>query len=504
MRLWDRLKAFAGVRPVYTTFELDFMRRHGARQDMSFDSLVGLNHSWVYACALRNATTAAGVDLGVYATGTTGTGKYRTRSLTLPERRALAAEWHRRRVKAAGSDDVVELADHPLAVLLAKANPNMTGTELFELTWAYLELTGNAYWYLERQEIGGAGVPARSVPIGIYPLMSQYVRVVPDEQNVIAGYLYGKTERDSVAYDRSEIIHFRYPNPRNMLYGMGPAQAAACAARRMEARSEYEQAMWDNDATPTLGISVEGNLSPESRKRLLEQFRQTYGGPQNKGKPVVLEGGMSVAPIGMAPQDTQMLENARFSREEIAAVFGVPMTLLEMSDANRASAEAGNTAYLAQTIVPRLARMESKINEELCPLFDDSGRLFVQFDDPVPENVEIDLEARTRYIQAGVLSPNEVRREMGLEPRDGGDEYRTAPAMPQTQQSQPGAQPAQTRAYPAMEQAACDCEQCKALSSAPNGEEGQEPLTESERTFAAVINRFYGDRVDSVVRRLGD
>lgn len=495
----DRLKAFAGLRPVYSTFELNAMRRYGARPDMSFDALVGLNHSWVYACALRNATTAAGVDLNVYAVGSDGTDKYHTRALTLPERRGLSADWHRRRIKSTTGDDVVELEDHPLAVLLDKANSNMTGPELFELTWAYLELTGNAYWYLERQEIGGAGVPARSVPIGLWPLMSQYVKVVPDEANIVAGYLYGKSDRDAVAYDRSEIIHFRYPNPRNLLYGMGPAQAAACAARRMEARSEYEQAMWDNDATPTLGISIEGNLSPESRKRLLEQFRQTYGGPQNKGKPIVLEGGMTVAPIGMAPQDTQMLENARFSREEIAAVFGVPMTLLEMSDANRASAEAGNTSYLAQTIVPRLARMESKLNEELCPLFDDSGRLFVQFDDPVPENVQADLDARTRYIQVGVLSPNEVRAEMGLGPRDGGDEYKAAASQPP--QLQPGAQEPQTRAYHPQADA-CECPTCKAAS--PFGAEGQEPLSESERTFAAVIGRFYGDRVDEVAGRLGD
>lgn len=489
MRLLQQIKAWAGLQPVMQSFELQFAKRHGLRPDTSHAALVGLNHSWVYACALRNATTAAGCDLNVYAREGAGAARYRTRALSQTDRRALTAGWHRPRVKA---DDAVELEDHPLAILLDKANADMTGPELFELTWSYLELTGNAYWYLERESIGGAGVAARSVPTAIYPLMAQYVKVVPGEDGLVTGYLYGSTQANTVAYDKSEVIHFRYPNPESYIYGMGPAQAAAWAAKRMESRSQYEQAMWDNDATPTLGISVEGTLSADVRQRLLSQFKQTYAGPHNKGKPIVLEGGLTVAPIGMAPQDTQMLENARFSREEIAAVFGVPMTLLEMSDANRASAEAGNAAYLSMTILPRLARMESKLNEELCPLFDDSGRLFVSFENPVPDNAEQEVKIQTAYIGAGVLSPNEVRAQMGLEPRDGGDDYKAAGGLPpQFAQAQP-----ESKAFHSF---ACSCSECegKGLTG-----EGAEPLTASERRMAAEVRRWYGARADEVAGRI--
>jgi len=166
------------------------------------------------------------------------------------------------------------------------------------------------------------------------------------------------------------------------------------------------------------------------------------------------------------------------------------MTLLEMSDANRASADAGNAAYLGMTILPRLARMESKLNEELCPLFDDSGRLFVQFTNPVPDNAEQEVKIQTAYIGAGVLSPNEVRAQMGLEPRDGGDDYKAAGNPPQVLPSP------ESKAFHSF---ACSCSDCeeKGLTG-----EGAEPLTASERRMAAEIRRWYGARADEVAGRI--
>ena len=366
-------------------------------------------HSWVYACAHRNATTCAGVPLRLYVKGKTDL--YRSRSLCRGERERLGL-----RLKGLeSSDDVEEITEgHPLLDLLRRANPYMTGQELFERTWLSLELLGNAHWHLEYQGIAG-----RQVPSAIWPLLSQYVKAIPDDREVVRGYLYGKTEDSQVSYEPAEIIHYRYPNPADIIDGMGPLQAAIYAVNRLEARSLYEQAMWDNDARPQFVLKISGQVPLEERERLREQWNRVHKGARNAGKPAIISGEMEVETLQLSPKDTEMLESARFTREEIAAVFGVPITLLEMSESNRASAEAGNDAYKSDTIAPRLRRLEAVLNEEVCPLFDE--RLFVAFDDVVPENRELELAERTAMVDRGAMTINEWRAAEGLGPVEWGD-----------------------------------------------------------------------------------
>lgn len=48
----------------------------------------------------------------------------------------------------------VAIERHPLEQLLDNPNPSMSRFELFESTLAYLELTGNAYWFLAGDRLG--------------------------------------------------------------------------------------------------------------------------------------------------------------------------------------------------------------------------------------------------------------------------------------------------------------------------------------------------------------
>ena len=67
-------------------------------------------------------------------------------------------------------------------------------------------------------------------------------------------------------------------------------------------------------------------------------------------------------------------------------------------------------------VVKPLRRRDEKLNEQLVPLFDPTGRLFLAADDPVSGNRELTLKEREVYLRLGVLSVNEVRSELGLPP----------------------------------------------------------------------------------------
>jgi len=65
-------------------------------------------------------------------------------------------------------------------------------------------------------------------------------------------------------------------------------------------------------------------------------------------------------------------------------------------------------------ILPRCRRLEERLSQRLCPLFDE--RLFVAFDSPVPRDREYELRAREAHLAAGVITVNEARSEIGLAP----------------------------------------------------------------------------------------
>jgi SPP1 gp7 family putative phage head morphogenesis protein len=88
-------------------------------------------------------------------------------------------------------------------------------------------------------------------------------------------------------------------------------------------------------------------------------------------------------------------------------------------DATRANAENAMYMYMKDTILPRVCRVEQKINEKLCPMYD--GDLFVAFDNPVPEDREFRLKEREVNLRTGYSSINLERQEDNLDEVEWGD-----------------------------------------------------------------------------------
>jgi len=76
--------------------------------------------------------------------------------------------------------------------------------------------------------------------------------------------------------------------------------------------------------------------------------------------------------------------------------------------------------YAKFTISPRCLKVDTKLCEKLCPQFDD--KLFLAFDDPVPENREELRVDREVNLSTGMTTINEERAKIGLEPTEWGDQ----------------------------------------------------------------------------------
>src|SRR3990167_10523196 len=169
-----------------------FEKSYGKPHPQDFKKQVEDYKSWVYACANKNATSVAKCQLCLYKKS------YDNRK---------------------ENEELVKITEHPFLDLIKSVNPFSNRFELLTLTQIFQELTGNAYWYLPKNALG--------IPERIWVIPSHWVRIVPSETKFVAGYVVQVPGKGHVIpYEEDEIIHFKFPSPLDLFYGVGPLYAA--------------------------------------------------------------------------------------------------------------------------------------------------------------------------------------------------------------------------------------------------------------------------------------
>jgi HK97 family phage portal protein len=373
-------------------------------------SLLNAYRSWVYVCASMNAATVATVPYKLYAAKG---GK--DKAFNVPVRKV-----HRKTQDAIfrrmsnlpmvrKAVEIEEILEHPMLDLFARVNPFTNRSDLFEITDLHQELTGNAYWYVLKDTMG--------VPAELWTMIPDRVTIVPDSVKFIARYDY-RNGADKAPFDPEEVVHFKWPNPKDPYYGMSPLAAVADVYNINQNMNTYENAMFSNNARPEGFFTTEQEIDPITYERLSAELMETWAGIRNSGKTGLLSHGLDFKQVNFSPREMGFLQGRKWTKEEIWNAYNVPTGLMDQN-ANRANAEAAQFVYMKYGIEPRTRRMEEKINEKLTPMYDE--RLFIAFEDVVPEDKDFQLREDAALFGIGGKSQNEIRLDRGRDEFEGGN-----------------------------------------------------------------------------------
>lgn len=139
-----------------------------------------------------------------------------------------------------------------------------------------------------------------------------------------------------------------------------------------------------------------------------------------------LPGAVQFTPLSISPADAQLLENRKFSPYSICRFFGVhpDMVFVENGSANYKASENSQITFLNQTLRPLIAQIEAEFACKL--LFGSKSvqlRKRISFD--LMSLYSADLKSRAEYykisIEAGIMTPNEIRQLENRQPIDGGN-----------------------------------------------------------------------------------
>ena len=256
----------------------------------------------------------------------------------------------------------------------------------------------------------------RGVPNQVWILPSQNVTPMrsPDSANVVDFYKY-RTGTKEQLFDPSTIIHFRYPDPRDPYTGgLSPLRACFEQAALTSDYSATKKAVYENTGIPSALVTPEEVIGEEERDRLESQWNQRFrrGG---SGKVVVAESALKVQLLQHSLSDLAALAEMGATKDMIANAFHVPVAFFT-TNTNLANLLASQSQHMDQAVSPRLERRDEKLNAQLVPLFDPTGRLFLASDDPTPVDGSLSVTQQIADLQYGVVSINEVRSERGLPP----------------------------------------------------------------------------------------
>lgn len=362
----------------------------------------------VWTCASINASVCAASPPRLYVR--TYPNQPRARCLT----RGVSHKAARQFAGISAEVKIEEVVEHPILDLLAQVNPVHNAQDLWELTTFHQETVGSAYWLLDTDSVLG-------IPRAIWPLPAHKVKPVrlPGDDAVVSYYELRDGQRVE-RYAPESVIHFRYPDPREpYLSGLSPLRACFESAALNSIFMAYKRSIWDNAALPGAIVSPVEAIGPDERDRLEAQWQQRFRKGGN-GRVVIAESEMNVALLQTSYADLAALAEAGATQADIANAFGVPLPFL-VSETNLANLQAAEHQHASKAIKPRLARRDEKLNEQLVPLYDPTGRLFFASDDPTPVNVDALRAQEEQDLKHGVRSINQVRSDRGLPPVEWGE-----------------------------------------------------------------------------------
>lgn len=216
----------------------------------------------------------------------------------------------------------------------------------------------------------------------------------------------------------SEIIHDRCMAVFHPLIGLPPLAAANWPVVKNMRILRSSAEFFGNNAQPSGILSAPGSIGDDTAKRLSEYWNNNFTG-KNSGKVAVVGDDLKFHPLASKSVDAQMVEQLRYSDEQICQPFGIPPFKVGIG-----SIPAGmkvddiNQLYYSDALQAHIESMENLL---------DAGLAIKE-----PMSVELDLwpllrmdqskqaDVESKLVAGAIKSPDEARKMFDLPPVPGG------------------------------------------------------------------------------------
>ncbi|MCG3197095.1 MAG: hypothetical protein GHCLOJNM_01579 [bacterium] len=308
-----------------------------------------------------------------------------------------------------------EAREHPLwRALKSKPNPVQDSYTFWSMVVAHLALRGNSYVYPEFTRGGRNGM-------SLWPINASATEVKQTSSGLVYTFTLEDGRQETFAHD--ELIHLKLLTLDGVV-GLNPVQYHKSTVGLALASAEYASKTFENGGFPRGLMTVPGNPTSEELNKLSARHEEVHASAQKSGKTMWIKAGFQFTPLSMSPHDMQYIDQAQFSVEDVARIYGVPQHMIGKLDRSTYNnIEVQSEEFRSVCLLPYLRCVESAFNSALFDPFD-GGRYYMEMDEDVllRTGLETKTNALSRSVTGGLMRVNEARRKLNLPPVEGGDE----------------------------------------------------------------------------------
>lgn len=313
-----------------------------------------------------------------------------------------------------GKDDYWYIdSKNPLhRILTRKWNDRYNAYEALESLVIYAYLYGNAYVLIKRNADYEVTELVLLAPTSVYYNIQNNTYTVNDSYNKVQG-----------TFTADKIIHIKNKSLSGYL-GESTVRYAAMALGIANAADQEVMSILN------AGGKLKGIVSSESALTgfgsaiddQVSTIRDNMQAEIDSGKDIItLQSGSQFTPISQTVSDLKLIENKIQTASDIARFFGISMAKLNITTGgNYVASEMENLNFFLDTLQPLLCKIERAFNEKL---ISDSvaSKYKIEFvRQTLPYYSEI-LKNYKTMLEMGIMSTNDVRKEINKTPVEGGD-----------------------------------------------------------------------------------
>jgi HK97 family phage portal protein len=357
-----------------------------------------VTHGWhknelIYSCISKKAHTAAQIELKFYSGET-------------------------------------ELETHPVKALIQAPNPYMSEYDFWSANIIYQALAGVAYWEKERSKAGQV--------IALWPLRPDWVQPVESKggRPGLSGFIYrpNGSETNKVTLAPEDVATFPLFDPLGMFTYSPPVAVAARTGDVDNSITDYLKLFFQKGGTPPGLLKTTQFLNDTQVENIRARWAERYGGYESWLNPAVLDADASYQQIGSSFKDMGFDSLDARDEARICMVFDVPAIIvgakIGLDRATYSNYKEARTAWWEDSLIPMYANFEDVVINQIIPEF--GTGITCEWDFSSVTALQEDATAKwTRATQAwnaGGITLNEYRAELGLPEMPDGDMLKQEPA----------------------------------------------------------------------------
>lgn len=298
--------------------------------------------------------------------------------------------------------------------LLRKPNQYQIRQKFIESWQISLHMYGNTY-ALKGRDATGSVTELHILDYNkVEPLVSEDGRVFYGVKKDSLPGIY----KDIEAIPAYEIIHDTMITLFHPLIGVPPIYAGSLSIQQGLSIQDYSANFFENKAQPGGILTAPGSISREKGDQIRDAWQSRFSG-DNAGKIAVLGDGLKYEAMAQTAEDSQLIDQLKWSDEKICSVFKVPPYKVHVGKMpTYQESETLDRKYYSDCLQSRIESIEALLNEGLS--LPDNQSMMFNLDDLMRMDFYLKMKTYGQGVKDGILAPDEARFKINHGPVKGG------------------------------------------------------------------------------------